>query len=288
MLRGSLPARCAATAAAAIESRWSRDLVSFAGAPRVRACATMSELVAPRLPPDALPAFVIPDVISEADAALVHDVYQRRLFDRLPYSDGHVDALISSYKEFYRSERDLHERPIPELADAPERDETQAAVRRVLTTCRALAQAHSPSVPLADRVHMLQLDAAGVIKAHADEERNSSSIVAGLTLGSARVMTLTHPRDPGAGFVELLLLPRSLYVLAGPARYEWFHSVDEAATAGGASGTSIPAPVPGEPIWFRGAPLPDHRRRMRTAVIWRGVSPRELFERRIGKPLTTL
>lgn len=276
-----------------ISFKWSRDLVSFKFAnPKYRECESMEELSQPRLDPNVIPAFIIPDVISQEDMRLVLE-YKNRLFNRLPYCDDHIDALITNYKEFYRSEQELHDNPsIPELTGHPEKEQIEEAVRRVASTCRNIAQQHSINVPLADRVHFLQLDAKGIIKAHADEERNSSSIVAGLCFSSARVMTLTKPKDKNSltpepndedGWIEMLIQPRSLYILAGPARYEWFHSVDETSS----KNTVVPYPEPheGDPIWFRGEPHPTFKREMRSVMIWRGVSPRELFQRRLGKKM---
>lgn len=292
MLRRS--ARFSCGAAAKSPFAWSTQLVSFDKAPSYRRCTSVEELGAAHPDPSAVPAFVIPDVITrEEERAILR--YQRLLFDRLDYCDDHYDSLISHYKEFYRSAADLVEEPVPELHDdaagmtAVERTEVEGMLRGVLERAAGIAHAHSPNVPVADRVHFLQLDPRGTIKAHADNENNSSGFVAGLSFGSARVMTLTMPTEAEAKalvldpsikqreYVELLLLPRSLYVLAGSARYSWFHSVDESANY-----TNYPAAEPGKPIWYRGAPLPEHLRATRSVMIWRGVSPAELFRARLA------
>jgi alkylated DNA repair dioxygenase AlkB len=48
-------------------------------------------------------------------------------------------------------------------------------------------------------------------------------VVAGLTLASSRVMQLTRPGRRSR--LEALLLPGDLYLLTGPARYRWHHSI---------------------------------------------------------------
>lgn len=297
-------------------AKWSPELISFKYANKKYVpCESIEQLCQPRLPCEVIPAFVIPDVISQQDHDLVVE-YNKRLFDRLDYSDGHYDSLITKYKEFYRSQEEIQQQSsIPELDGHPNRDKIEEAVRRVMRTAREVAQQYSPNVPLADRVHFLQLDANGIIKAHADEERNSSSLVAGLCFTSARVMTLTKPRNDAEkergkfagscggdddvkkkeqhdeehddGFIELLIQPRSLYILAGSARYEWFHSVDEpAAVTSSFAASHYPTnPQPGDAIWFRGEAHPTFKREMRSVMIWRGVSPRELFQRRMGKAI---
>ena len=319
MLRRNFTLRCSTSSSSfsptkPIPFKWAPELVSFKYAnKKYRPCQSLEELCSPKLPPEVIPAFVIPDVITEEESQIVLE-YKNRLFTRLPYSDGHYDALISQYKEFYRSEKELRENPLPEMTGHPAKEMVEEVVRSVMARARNIAQQHSPNVPLADRVHFLQLDADGVIKAHADEERNSSSIVAGLCFSSARVMTLTKPRtevekergvvladhqsqqqkDEQDGFIEMLLQPRSLYILAGTARYDWFHSVDETAAVAGMMPSSdensgvatYPEPKVGEPIWFAGEPCKESlsfTREMRSVMIWRGVSPRELFQIRTGK-----
>lgn len=275
---------------------WSRELVSFTRAPNFRACASFEELAAPHPDPAIVPAFVIPNIITEEQEAAILR-YKRLLFNRLDFCDNHIDSLITHYKEFYRSSDELMKKPIPEIEECPqlktaEKREITRMLRDALEWVgKVVVHEHAPaSVPVSDRVHFLQLGADGIIKAHADNEANSSSFVAGLSFGSARVMTLTLPTeqekkdlrlnprlDPKREFVEMLLPPRSLYVLAGRARYDWFHSVDEAAVE------EYPVPKAGKPIWFNGKPHEHYTRQMRSVMIWRGVSPRELFMHRHGK-----
>ncbi|XP_029421157.1 alpha-ketoglutarate-dependent dioxygenase alkB homolog 7, mitochondrial isoform X2 [Nannospalax galili] len=50
------------------------------------------------------------------------------------------------------------------------------------------------------------------------------STIAGLSLLSPSVMKLVHTQDP-AQWLELLLEPGSLYILRGPARYDFSHEI---------------------------------------------------------------
>jgi hypothetical protein len=132
-------------------------------------------------------------------------------------------------------------------------------------------------------VHFLQLHGDGFIRAHVDESRNSSGIVAGLCLGSARVMTLTNKQFPGVK-VELLLAPRAIYCLTGRARYEWEHSVDWTADDEEhilrAKGSIVAC---GSEVFFESKPT-GFLRSTRFAMIFRGISPMELLMHRTKMP----
>ena len=61
------------------------------------------------------------------------------------------------------------------------------------------------------------------IAAHVDCEPCFGNTIASVSLGSSCVMTLT--RGDGLARHDLLLEPRSLLVLSGPARREWKHGI---------------------------------------------------------------
>jgi hypothetical protein len=221
------------------------------------------------LEPTAVPVYVIPDAITETEEAAILR-FTDTIFAPLDFAAGHYDNLIERYKELYRNWATLNEETI--AATTGDRDGAVAtcqALRRV----RDVAQEYVPHVPLQERVHFLQLEPQGYIRAHADEQRNSSAVVAGLTLASGRVMTLTHPDRPGPQ-IDMLLAPRSLYILAGAARNDWHHSVD-------AEGPAPQPPAPGSIVRFEGRDS-GLRRERRTAVIFRGCSPMELFMSRMA------
>lgn len=234
------------------------------------------------VPSDCVPAFVIPEAINEnEEKALL--ALTKPWFDRLPYNDGHMDSLIHHFKEFYRSYKELMQDSSNKEGDDLYKDndkETIKTSRGALRKCREIASAFIVDIPLDDRVHFLQLSSNGFIRAHADDSRNSSSIIAGLSLGSARVMSLTHPRHLGER-VELFLEPRSLYILIGKARYEWEHSTDwvedDSEHLQRLRGRLL---VEDTPIIFDGKETP-YKRKERTAVIFRGVPPISLLLHKI-------
>ena len=71
-----------------------------------------------------------------------------------------------------------------------------------------------------------------------DSVKFSGGVVAGLSLVSAAVMRLVRQDAQGAvseadeDHVDLLLAPGSLYVLQGPARFEYAHAIVEDAGRG--------------------------------------------------------
>lgn len=240
------------------------------------------------IPRDCVPAFVLPGAVGEEEEKALLALTEP-WFARLPYNDGHVDSLIHHFKEFYRSYEKL-------LKDASGREsdsyygnldaETIRASSTALKKCRDLASQYLVNIPLDDRVHFLRLSSGGFIRAHVDDSRNSSGIIAGLSLGSARVMSLTHPKHPGER-VELLLEPRSLYVLIGAARYEWEHSTDWVRDDDEHLERVRGGPTVEEtPITFDGKQT-HYKRTERTAVIFRGVSPMDLLLSKIQKKQAT-
>lgn len=72
-----------------------------------------------------------------------------------------------------------------------------------------------------DYLHLIRYPAGNGIRAHVDREE-LGEVVAGLTLGSSRVMELTRP---GHATVRVLLQPGDLHVLKGEARHQWEHAI---------------------------------------------------------------
>ncbi|KAG5474860.1 hypothetical protein LSCM4_04039 [Leishmania orientalis] len=235
-------------------------------------------------PPNWVPVYVLPEVITEQEEQALLG-FSEPWFERLSYNDGHADGLIHHYKEFYRSFAAITQAaetgndaglnmPRANLeVDLP-------LISGALARVHALAQTYLPRIPIDDRVHFLRLAGSGFIRAHVDESRNSTGIVAGLCLNAGRVMTLTHPQYPGER-IELMLAPRCFYIMIGRARYDWEHSVDWV----GDDDEHIcrirkSLAVEGTPICFDGAETP-YRRFDRTAIIFRGVSPMALLASRM-------
>lgn len=151
--------------------------------------------------------------------------------DRRRYERGHWDAVIIKYKE-------------TELFD--EAVQLSATSRDVLQRMRQHLQVHvSPQVTWLPS-HAIELHPEGELRAHIDSVRFSGGLVAGLSLGTASIMRLQPPQgdyqqeqtpDPtldNAGFVDLLLPPRSLYALTGCSRYDYTHELlaDQSIFAG--------------------------------------------------------
>lgn len=221
------------------------------------------------LPLNAVTAYVTPEVITrEEELALLKCT--ERWFTNVPFNDGHMDGLIHHYKEFYRSFNALQDIDDPVALSG-------------LKKAHELALHYLPHIPVDDRVHFLQLESYGFIRSHVDENRNSSGLIGGLCLGSARVMTLTNPKFPNEK-VELLLAPRCFYAIIGRARYDWEHSVDWTVDdpehikriRREEAGSMI------KPVVFAGEES-DYMSGTRTAIIFRGISPMLLLQQRIAK-----
>lgn len=152
-------------------------------------------------------------------------------------------------------------------------------VEGALARVKGLAAHYLPNIPISDRVHFLRLSGSGFIRAHVDETRNSSGIIGGLCLNAGRVMTLTHPDYPKER-VELLLAPRCFYAIIGRARYDWLHGVDWVKDDDEhIQRIRQSLVVEDTPIVFDGKET-GLRRHDRTAIIFRGVSPLQLFAMR--------
>lgn len=73
-----------------------------------------------------------------------------------------------------------------------------------------------------DHVLLRRYEHGAGVDPHIDREAYGP-VVAGLTLGSSRVLQLTRPLRSSR--LEALLLPGDLYVMTGAARYRWRHSI---------------------------------------------------------------
>lgn len=123
------------------------------------------------------------------------------------YEEGHWDGVIHNYKEV----------AVPDTALTA----TYAAIA-------ARVRSSFPSLPSIGRpkpqVHVLELGHTGAIASHVDSVKFSGGIVAGVCLLSDCVMLLQHVQDPG-DVIRLFLPQRSLYMLTGPSRYNYGHSI---------------------------------------------------------------
>ncbi|KAM3846064.1 alpha-ketoglutarate-dependent dioxygenase alkB homolog 7, mitochondrial isoform 1-T1 [Vipera latastei] len=147
-------------------------------------------------------ASVTPDFISEEEEALLAQELEPQL-RRHRYQDEHWDGAIHKYRETEKSywSKECHE-----------------ILQRVRST------AFPPGVPQLTQVHVLDLDKTGYIKPHVDSVKFCGCTIAGLSLLSSSVMHLVSEQNP-QDWLDLLLERRSLYILRGPARYEFTHEI---------------------------------------------------------------
>uniref|UniRef100_A0A8U8BPW0 Uncharacterized protein n=1 Tax=Geospiza parvula TaxID=87175 RepID=A0A8U8BPW0_GEOPR len=104
------------------------------------------------------------------------------------------------------------------------------------------------------RAHVLDLEPGGAVGAHVDSTKFCGCTIAGLSLLSSSVLRLRSLREPRQR-LELLLEPRSLYVLRGAARFEFTHEI-----------------LPDPESFFGGLRVPRGRR---VALIFRNDPPGE-------------
>lgn len=147
-------------------------------------------------------AVVKPGFLSAAEEETLSRELEPEL-RRRRYEYDHWDAAIHGFRE---TEKTLWSQ----------------ASRAILERVRAAA--FPPSQALLPAVHVLDLERRGFIKPHVDSVKFCGDTIAGLSLLSAGVMRLRHVQQPGQ-WLELLLEPGSLYVLRGPARYDFSHEI---------------------------------------------------------------
>eukprot|EP01012_Entosiphon_sulcatum_P061009 TRINITY_DN86284_c0_g1_i1.p1 TRINITY_DN86284_c0_g1~~TRINITY_DN86284_c0_g1_i1.p1 ORF type:complete len:253 (+),score=38.55 TRINITY_DN86284_c0_g1_i1:23-760(+) len=172
-------------------------------ASRLNPCISFAR--APQALKSGLPVAVLPHFADTPEQARMFAAFETILRSRR-VEDNHVDALITNYREAYVNPQDV---PV----------ECAAAVAR-------MRQAVEPLVPngsadILDYVHLLELQADGVIAPHVDNPNESGHFVCGLNMGSETIMTLSTDSE----VVQLRLAPGSLYVLAEEAQTEWKHAI---------------------------------------------------------------
>lgn len=139
------------------------------------------------------------------------------IFKNKRYQGNHWDDVIYKYKE---SQISMENIPY-EIQKIFLRliDEIQVKCNKTGTTMLA--------------PHVIDLHKDGSIAPHVDSIKFSGDIVSGLSLLSTRVLRLTpdryHPRPLDQpqlpNQIDILLRPRSLYILTGPLRYNYAHAI---------------------------------------------------------------
>jgi alkylated DNA repair protein alkB family protein 7 len=152
-----------------------------------------------------------PAISEEEHEALVAHVEPH--FRRRRYQEGHWDSVITRYREV-------------EIPDSESYEAIQgivAKIRRHILSIDGEFRANQTKVSWLP-VHAIDLSADGFISKHVDSIKFSGEFVAGLSLLSSAVMRLTNTKDP-SDVVDMLLPPRSLYILRAEARYDFEHEI---------------------------------------------------------------
>ncbi|KAM9102334.1 alpha-ketoglutarate-dependent dioxygenase alkB homolog 7, mitochondrial [Sarcophilus harrisii] len=147
-------------------------------------------------------AVVRPGFLSSAEEETLKRELEPEL-RRRRYEYDHWDAAIHGFRETEKSHWS---------------EASQAILQRVR------AAAFPPALAQLPMVHVLDLHQSGYIKPHVDSIKFCGGIIAGLSLLSPSVMRLVDTQDPQE-WLELLLEPGSLYILRGPARYDFSHQI---------------------------------------------------------------
>ncbi|CAF3112409.1 unnamed protein product [Rotaria sp. Silwood2] len=122
---------------------------------------------------------------------------------RKRYEYSHWDNAIHGYRE-------------------SERSEWTQENQQVLSRIRQLAF-DDPTQTLM-HVHVLDIAKDGYIKPHIDAIRYCGTTIAGLSLLSSCVMRFVH-KDDKTLFVDVLLKPKSLYIMKNIVRFDFTHEV---------------------------------------------------------------
>ncbi|XP_006265670.1 alpha-ketoglutarate-dependent dioxygenase alkB homolog 7, mitochondrial [Alligator mississippiensis] len=147
-------------------------------------------------------AEVRPDFVSPAEEAALARELEPQL-RRRHYQFDHWDGAIHGFRE-------------------TEKSHWSAECQQILERVRAAAL--PPNIPHLGPVHVLDLDKNGYIKPHVDSVKFCGCTIAGLSLLSASVMRLVSEENP-EDWLDMLLPPCSLYILRGPARYNFTHQI---------------------------------------------------------------
>ncbi|XP_074059851.1 alpha-ketoglutarate-dependent dioxygenase alkB homolog 7, mitochondrial isoform X1 [Macrotis lagotis] len=114
--------------------------------------------------------------------------------------------------------------PLPAIHGFRETEKLHWSAASQAVLQRVRAAAFPPALAQLPLVHVLDLHQSGYIKPHVDSVKFCGGIIAGLSLLSPSVMRLVDTQDPQE-WLELLLESGSLYILRGPARYDFSHEI---------------------------------------------------------------
>ncbi|XP_076683738.1 alpha-ketoglutarate-dependent dioxygenase alkB homolog 7, mitochondrial [Andrena cerasifolii] len=146
---------------------------------------------------------IIPNFVnSEEESSLIAeaDPYMKRL----RYEQSHWDDAIHAYRE-------------------TERKQWNESNEKIISRIRE--RAFPEGMQQLQFIHVLDLAAEGWIKPHVDSIKFCGEIIAGLSLLSDSVMRLTMVGKETTHKEDFLLPQRSLYIMSGPARYNYNHEI---------------------------------------------------------------
>lgn len=182
----------------------------------------------PQLQQDAAALFFFPEAVSEEEQRLLLDEVQPRL-RRKQYSGSHWDNVIVDYKvrtlpplvltlsQSYPFHIVLQETELLRWNN-PACGEIIERLKEQIRECLQLDQSVVFLPP-----HVVDLSPQGYIQPHVDSVKFSGGFIAGLSLLSTRILRLVHVHDKKQA--EVLVEPRSLYVLSHKLRYEYEHGI---------------------------------------------------------------
>ncbi|CAG0888652.1 unnamed protein product, partial [Darwinula stevensoni] len=145
---------------------------------------------------------IFPHFLSEEEeSSLMSEI--EPYMKRLRYEFDHWDDAIHGFRE-------------------TERKQWKSENVKILEKVKKLA--FPPSVSPLQYTHILDLAPEGYIKPHVDSIRFCGDTIAGLSLLSSSVMRLVREKNESES-VDVFLPRRSLYIMTGPARYEFTHEI---------------------------------------------------------------
>ena len=164
---------------------------------------------------------VLPEFITEAEESALLAELEPRLAAR-PIEENHMDQVITGYREIEVGGGRNG------WADESVGSVGAAIVARAETAMRELATPGGHWGMRLPEVHVLELEAEGEIDPHVENTTYLGDTLGGISLLSSCVMRLQEGdghENVGDSIVDLLLPPRSLYVMFGDARYKYTHEI---------------------------------------------------------------
>nr|XP_002732369.2 PREDICTED: alpha-ketoglutarate-dependent dioxygenase alkB homolog 7, mitochondrial-like [Saccoglossus kowalevskii] len=163
---------------------------------------------------------VYPDFLTEGEEQSLYKEVDKYV-KRMRYEYDHWDDAIHGYKETEFSRWS---------------DSNKQIIQRVRDV------AFPPGVQQLPLVHVIDLADNGYIKPHIDSVKFCGNIITGLSLLSSSIMRLVHDKNKELK-IDILLKPRSLYVMRDAARFDYTHEI-----------------LPDSESYFKGRHVPRARR----------------------------